>query len=125
MTILVGVVSNLADGVLDLLSADDLKLLLDGPIFFCSLFTHAFSQSSFFVAGLSFAYGAARKCALANEKMRVRLEIESVSRVLELLAKQRPADGVRIAAVQMGVLAELSLLQQGQEGLAQFSFLFV
>ena len=30
LTILVGVVSNMADGVLDLLAAADLKLLLDG-----------------------------------------------------------------------------------------------
>jgi hypothetical protein len=100
LTILVGVVSNLADGVFDLLSASDLKLLLDG---------------------LSYVHGAARKCALSNEKLRVKLEMVAVSRILELLAKQKPADLSRIAKVQMGVLKELS--QLSNEGLRRASLL--
>ncbi len=100
LTMLVGVVSNLADGVFELLSAGDLKLLLDG---------------------LSFAHGAARKCGIANEKLRVKLEMEAVSRILELLAKQRPADMSRIASVQMGVLKELGHLPT--EGLRRSSLI--
>jgi hypothetical protein len=100
LTMLIGVVGSVADGVFDLLSASDMKLLLDS---------------------LSYAHGAARKCDVANEKLRVKCELMSVNCILELLSKQTPSDQTRIASVMNGVLVELG--QLSKDGLRRASLI--
>jgi hypothetical protein len=92
LIMLIRVVSNLADGVFELLAPGDVTLLLDA---------------------LSYAYASVRRTSIANEKLRIRAELDGVERILELLNKQRPTDVVRVARVMCDLLQELCGLPDG------------
>jgi hypothetical protein len=92
LIMLTRVVSNLADGIFERLATSDVTLLLDA---------------------LSYAYASVRRCSIANEKLRIRAELDSVSRILELLNKQQPPDLVRVARVMCDLLQELKGLPDG------------
>ncbi len=92
LIMLTRVVSNLVDGIFERLAGEDVTLLLDA---------------------LSYAYASVRRCSIANEKLRIRAELDSVSRILELLNKQQPPDLSRVARVMCDLLQELKGLPDG------------
>ena len=87
LLMLVRVVSSLADGVLSHLSPTDMTILLDA---------------------LSFSYICVRQSKLSDEKLRIRAELDSVEKMLELMGKAEPRDTTRITAVTCDLLNELN-----------------
>ena len=91
LSMLIRVVSSVTDGVFEYLAPGDVTILLDA---------------------LSYAYGSVRHSSIANEKLRIRTELDSVTRILELLNRTQPTDLERVTAVSCDLLNELTQLTE-------------